>query len=191
MASILRMIAVLSLLCASSGFLLSYLKMTTAGRIEEQVLTYVQGPALAEVFPDAENVPLTERHTFTLPDGRSVTVFPARKDGKLYGVAMENSAPGFGGDISVITGFDASRDALIGIGITTMKETPGIGTQVSDPSFTTQFRGVSLPVALSSGGGSNDAISGATISSTGVVDAVARATEDYETLKEQILSRWQ
>ena len=116
MASILRMIAVLSLLCASSGFLLSYLKMTTAGRIEEQVLTYVQGPALAEVFPDAENVPLTERHAFTLPDGRSVTVFPARKDGKLYGVAMENSAPGFGGDISVITGFDASRDALIGIG---------------------------------------------------------------------------
>lgn len=66
---------------------------------------------------------------------------------------MENSAPGFGGDISVITGFDASRDALIGIGITTMKETPGIGTQVSDPSFTTQFRGVSLPVALSSGRG--------------------------------------
>ena len=57
MASILRMIAVLSLLCASSGFLLSYLKMTTAGRIEEQVLTYVQGPALAEVFPDAETCP--------------------------------------------------------------------------------------------------------------------------------------
>ena len=31
MASIVRMILVLSLLCASSGFILSYLKMTTAG----------------------------------------------------------------------------------------------------------------------------------------------------------------
>ena len=76
MASIVRMILVLSLLCASSGFILSYLKMTTAGRIEEQVLTYVQGPALAQVFPDAENIPLVERHVFTLPDGRNVTVFP-------------------------------------------------------------------------------------------------------------------
>ncbi len=191
MASILRMIAVLSLLCASSGFLLSYLKMTTAGRIEEQVLTYVQGPALATVFPDAENAPLTERYAFTLPDGRNVMVFPARKDGKLYGVAMENSAPGFGGDINVITGFDATRDVLIGIGITTMKETPGIGTQVSNPSFTGQFAGTHLPVALSSNGGSIDAISGATISSTGVVDAVAKATEDYKALKDQILARWQ
>ena len=35
MKSIIRMIAVLSLLCALSGFVLSYLKITTAPRIEE------------------------------------------------------------------------------------------------------------------------------------------------------------
>ncbi len=191
MASIVRMILVLSLLCASSGFILSYLKMTTAGRIEEQVLTYVQGPALAQVFPDAENIPLVERHVFTLPDGRNVTVFPARRGGKLYGVALENSAPGFGGDISVLTGFDATRDALVGIGITTMKETPGIGTQVTNASFTDQFRGAALPVGLSSDGGGIDAISGATISSSGVVGAVAKASQDYAQLKDQILAFWQ
>ena len=57
MASILRMVAVLSLLCASSGFLLSYLKMTTAGRIEEQVLTYVQGLLWPKSFQTPKTCP--------------------------------------------------------------------------------------------------------------------------------------
>lgn len=189
MKSIVRMIAVLSLLCALSGFVLSYLKITTAPRIEEQVLNYVQGPALAHVFPDAENSPLIERHAFTL-DGRDIIVFPAKKDGKLYGVALENSAAGFGGDLGVMVGFDTARDALLGIGITTMKETPGIGTNVAEPSFTNQFRGLGLPVGLSSQGGNVDAVSGATVSSTGAVNAIRKATDDYQALKEQILAQW-
>ena len=55
MADILRMIVVLSALCGLSGFALSYLKMVTAPVIEEQVLTYVQGPAIAGVFTDLDN----------------------------------------------------------------------------------------------------------------------------------------
>ena len=57
MADILRMIVVLSALCGLSGFALSYLKMVTAPVIEEQVLTYVQGPAIAGVFTDIDNQP--------------------------------------------------------------------------------------------------------------------------------------
>ena len=191
MASIIRMIVVLSLLCALSGFVLSYLKITTAPRIEEQTLKYQQGPALARVFPDAQNEPLAERESFTLPDGRSVTVFPAKKDGQLYGVALENSAAGFGGDLGVLVGFDTTRDALLGIGITSMKETPGIGTNVAEPGFTNQFRGLELPVALSSEGGNVDAVSGATVSSTGAVNAIRKADDDYAALKDQILAHWQ
>ena len=178
MKSIIRMIAVLSLLCALSGFVLSYLKITTAPRIEEQVLNYVQGPALTLVFPDAENSPLVERHTFTL-DGRDIIVFPAKKDGKLYGVALENSATGPPPPPRVMVGF-----------VTTMKETPGIGTNVAEPAFTNQFRGLDLPVGLSSQGGNVDAVSGATVSSTGAVNAIRKATDDYQALKEQILAQW-
>lgn len=191
MKSILRMIVVLSVLCAISGFVLSYLKISTAPRIEEQVLNYVQGPALQRVFPDAENAPLTERHRFTLPDGREVMVFPAKKDGRLYGAALENSAAGFGGDLAVMVGFDTSRDALLGIGITTMRETPGIGTNVAEPGFTAQFQGLALPVELSPSGGNVDAVSGATISSIGAVNAIRKATDDYAALKDQILAQWQ
>ena len=189
MKSIIRMIAVLSLLCALSGFVLSYLKITTAPRIEEQVLNYVQGPALARVFPDAENSPLVERHKFNL-DGREIMVFPAKKGGKLYGAALENSAAGFGGDLGVMVGFDTTRDALVGIGITTMKETPGIGSHVADANFTNPFQCLGLPVGLSSQGGNVDAVSGATVSSTGAVNAIRKATDDYQALREQILAQW-
>ena len=55
MLAIIRMIVVLSSICGLSGFALSYLKISTAPRIEEQVLTYVQGPAILKVFADIDN----------------------------------------------------------------------------------------------------------------------------------------
>ena len=93
MLAIIRMIVVLSSICGLSGFALSYLKISTAPRIEEQVLTYVQGPAILKVFADIDNSPIAERKTFTL-DGAKVTVFPGKKDGKLVAVALEHFGKG-------------------------------------------------------------------------------------------------
>ena len=70
-----------------------------------------------------------------------MTVFPGKKDGKLVAVALEHFGKGFGGDVGVMVGYDVNRDTLTGIGITTMKETPGLGTRVADPAFTGQFTG--------------------------------------------------
>ncbi len=190
MRDIMKMLVVLSGICAISGFALSYLKMITAIPIEEQVLTYVQAPALARVFTNVDNSPVTDRKKFTLKDGRSIMVFPAHKSGKLIGVALENSGQGFGGDINVMVGFNTSNDTLVGIGVTTMKETPGIGDVILQPRFTDQFTGKDMNVAMKSQGGSIDAISGATVSSNGTVAAVANAAKDYAELKEQILKTW-
>ena len=178
MLAIIRMIVVLSSICGLSGFALSYLKISTAPRIEEQVLTYVQGPAILKVFADIDNSPIAERKTFTL-DGAKVTVFPGKKDGKLVAVALEHFGKGFGGD------------ALTGIGITTMKETPGLGTRVADPAFTGQFTGKPADARLKSQGGDIDAVSGATISSTGVVTALGNAAKVYAALKPEIVKAWQ
>ena len=57
MLAIIRMIVVLSSICGLSGFALSYLKISTAPRIEEQVLTYVQGPAILRVLPTSTTRP--------------------------------------------------------------------------------------------------------------------------------------
>ena len=190
MKSILQMIVVLSVLCGMAGFCLSYLKMTTAPLIESQALTFVQGPAILEVFKNAENSPIEDRKSFTLADGRSVNVFPCMEGGRLTGVAVEQFGSGYGGDLGVVVGFRIAEDTLAGIGITTMKETAGVGTRVKEPSFLKQFPGKALPVKLRNQGGEIDAISGATVSSNGVIGAVAKAVDVYQELKPLLLETW-
>ncbi len=190
MRDIVKMLVVLSCICGISGFGLSYLKMITAVPIEEQVLTYVQSPALERVFADVDNSPVADRKKFTLEDGREVTVFPARKGGKLVGVALEDKGKGFGGDISVMVGINPANDTLVGVGVTTMKETPGIGDVILAPHFVNQFTGQDMHVKLKKDGGTIDAVSGATVSSAGSVLAVANAAKVYAQLKDQIIKAW-
>jgi len=186
MREIISMIVVLSLISGASGLSLAYLKGMTAKPIEDQVLFYVQGPAIKNVFAGMDNDPLAERKSFDTPDG-PVTVFPAKRGGKLVAVALEAFGGGFGGDIGVIVGFDLEKDTLAGIGVTTLKETPGLGTRVAEPKFQAQFRGLPLDgVGLTGKGGSVDAISGATVSSIGTVTAVSKAVDIYKGLKPQL-----
>ncbi|WP_319543236.1 RnfABCDGE type electron transport complex subunit G [uncultured Pseudodesulfovibrio sp.] len=186
MREIIHMLVVLSVICASSGALLVNLKQSTKDQIEQQVLTYVQGPALLSVLENHDNNPIAERVTI---DG--VTVFPALRDGKLVGVAVETFAPGYSGDIGVMVGFDVQKDELLGIGITTQTETPGLGTRITAPSFVAKFKSHGLEsMNLTSKGGDIDGISGATYSSVGTVDAVRRAIELYQSIKPKISTQW-
>ena len=191
MAEIARMVVVLSLICGLSGFTLAFLRSATARQIEIQVLTYVQKPAIERVFGETENDPLTDRKSFTLPDGKSVTVFPAIRGGRLYGVAIEEFAMGYADDVGVIVGIDTQSSRLIGIGVTTMRETPGLGTLIAEPKFSGQFRGASPDVELRARGGTIDAVAGATVSSVAAVESVRKAVAAYEQLKDEIASAWQ
>ncbi|SKA86696.1 electron transport complex protein RnfG [Paucidesulfovibrio gracilis DSM 16080] len=186
MREMLKMIVVLSLICGLAGLSLASLKKFTAPHIVEQELTFVQGPAIAAVFPTFNNDPVKERHVFTIPDtDQEITVFPAKKDDKLLGVAFETKSRGYGGQIGVMVGFTFDPGTVQGIGVTTMKETPGIGARVAKHGFTGQFRGHELTnLELRSQGGDIDAVSGATISSTASVMAVKKALSIYTALKD-------
>ncbi|SME92073.1 RnfABCDGE type electron transport complex subunit G [Desulfovibrio gilichinskyi] len=186
-----KMIVVLSLLCGLSGFTLATLKDATENKIEEQVMTYVQGPAIDKVLKGFSNSPVKDRKKFEIPGtDKQITVFPAIKDNKLFGVALETSAKGFGGDVGVMVGFNIDKLNLLGIGITTMKETPGIGARVATHGFTDQFNGHSASVELSSKGGTINGIAGATISSTASVEAVKKAINIFNQIKPQINTAW-
>ena len=189
MREILSMIIVLSAICSISGFSLAYLKETTAPLIEVQVLENVQGPAIAQVYPAADNQPVEERKSFEI-DGRKIMIFPYKQAGKLEGVALEGKGGGFGGNIGVMVGFNVNNDTLLGIGVTEMKETPGLGTKVAEPKFANQFKGIDLNVDVKAKGGTIDAISGSTVSSLGTVGAVQAAAKDYQALKNKILETW-
>jgi electron transport complex protein RnfG len=190
MKEMIKMVLVLSLICGLSGLTLASVRQATSERIEEQVMTYVQGPSLTQIFADCDNNPVKDRKTFDLPDG-PVTVFPAMKDGKLLGVAFETFGKGYGGPVGIMVGFDTDGSKLAGIGTTTLKETPGLGMRLVEPEYRDQFRGHSTDsLALSKDGGDITAIAGATISSTGSVAAVNEAIRIFQQIKDKIHTTW-
>jgi len=193
MMEIVRMVVVLSVITGLAGFVLSGLKVWTSPIIEEQVLTNVQGPALKQLFLQSTNDPIADRKTMPKPgsDGETIIVFPAIKDGKLQAVAIEAAGKGYGGDVNVIVGFEVAADKLLGISVTTHKETPGLGSRIQDPAFNKQFKGKDPAKAvLKKDGGDIDSISGATFSSIGTADAVKQAAGWYAALKDTIKTTW-
>ena len=192
MREIIKMIVVLSAICSVSGYVLATLKEATRAPIEEQVLTYVQGPGLLSVLTDNDNDPIADRKKLTVEGLESpITVFPSIKDGKLQAVAMESFGIGYSGNVGVMVGFDVTEDTLVGIGITTQTETPGIGDAMLRPDFKAQFQEHGFDkLAYKPKGGDLDAITGATYSSAGTMEAVQKAVALYGKIKDQILAAW-
>jgi len=192
MREILRMIVVLAIITGVSGLLLAFVNQGTQEQRKAQILKYVKGPAIHDVLSGSENEPLDDLLELKAGAGEEILtdIFPAYKEGKLWAVAFESSGKGFGGDIGVIVGIDVTSDSLVGIGITTHKETPGLGSRVEESGFRIGFKGVSLgqPVKVQADGGGVDAVSGATISSRGVCEAVTQAAGFYQQNKEKILA---
>ncbi len=86
----------------------------------------------------------------------------------LYGACIDLTTIGYGGEMEMLIGLDADN-TILKIEFVTMSETPGLGAKVKQPDFKDQFKGKNSPVIL---GTDVDAITGATISSTAVTNAV-------------------
>jgi electron transport complex protein RnfG len=188
MREMIKMVVVLTILSFFSGGVLAYLRNSTQERIDNQVLEFVKGPAIRAIFEGAGNDPITDR--FTIKDGEvERTIFVGVFEGEPRGVAFETSGKGYGGDVGLMVGIDVKDNKLMGVGVTTHAETPGMGAKAkSDPSFAAQYQDLSLdqPIAVTQDGGSISAISGATITSRAVSSAATDASKIYQKLKSQI-----
>jgi len=188
MREMIKMVIVLTILSCFSGGVLAYLRNSTQDRIDNQVLEFVKGPAVRTIFEGAGNNPIADR--FTIKDGDiQRTFFVGIFEGEPRGVAFETSGKGYGGDVGLMVGIDVKDNKLIGVGVTTHAETPGMGARAkSEPGFVAQFKEMSLekPFKVAQDGGSINAISGATITSRAVSAAATDAEEIYQKLKPQI-----
>jgi electron transport complex protein RnfG len=192
MREMIKMLIVLSVLATLSGGLLAAIYDGTKGRIEVQVLEFVKGPAIRSILEEATNDPIVDR--FQIKDGDvERTFFVGVLDGEPSAVTFETFGKGgYGGDVGLMVGIDTKDDKLIGIGVTTHAETPGMGAKAqTDPSFAAQFRELSLeaPVNVTGDGGSINAISGATLTSRAVCSATNDAVKIYEKLKPQLAEK--
>jgi electron transport complex protein RnfG len=188
MREMIKMVVVLTILSFFSGGVLAYLRNSTQERIDNQVLEFVKGPAVRAIFEGATNDPIKDR--FSIKDGETErTFFVGVFDGEPVGVAFETSGKGYGGDVGLMVGIDVKNNVLMGVGVTTHAETPGMGAKAkSDPSFVSQFKDLALgePFKVTVDGGSINAISGATITSRAVTAAATDAENMYQKLKSQI-----
>ena len=182
---IVRMIVVLTLLGAASGLSLSLTYRVTKERIEVQTIKFVQEPAVKEVLTGYDNDPILDRKTIVVgTDERGNTIeliiFPAKKQGETFAVALEGKGKGFGGSIGVMVGV-GKDGTLLDISITNHSETPGIGSRVTEASFTDEFKDLSIEEELEV-----DGVSGATYSSKGVMGAVNQAIGYVTKFREEI-----
>ena len=185
MRTIIRMMVVLTLIGAASGLCLAAIHQVTAERIEYQLIKFVKEPAVKKVLTGYDNDPILDRTKITVgTDERGnpieLVVFPAKKGGETFAVAIEGRGKGYHGTIGVMVG--VSKDGEItDIGITSHSETPGIGSRVTEEAFTTRFKG--RPVT---GDIQVDGISGATYSSKGVMSAVNEALAHVRKFKQEL-----
>ncbi|UCF91323.1 MAG: RnfABCDGE type electron transport complex subunit G [Desulfobacterales bacterium] len=193
MREMIKMVVVLTILSCVSGGLLAAVRSGTQERIENQVLEYVKGPAVREILQGVSNDPITDRFKLKIGDAEE-SFFVGVYDGAPKVVAFETAGKGYGGDVGLMVGVDVKEDKLVGVGVTTHSETPGMGARAkTDPGFVAQFKGLALtqPFKVNQDGGSINALSGATITSRAVCAAATEAEKLYNELKPQIQAKLQ
>jgi len=139
--------------------------------------------AIRKVVPVFDNEPNTEVYRIATADGKdSLTCYPARENGVLVGTAIETfTMKGFSGLIRLMVGI--TPDGMIySSSVLEQKETPGLGTKMTEPFFKDQFDGKDprvFNIEVKKDGGDVDAITASTITSRAYCDAVQRAWDAY------------
>lgn len=158
-----------------------------AARLERAILQVVPGAVTFE--------------TLYLADGRLASELPPgadpRKLEKIYaafdasgqrkGFAIPASEPGFQDAIDILFGFDPAKPGTLGLAILASRETPGLGDKIEQPAFIDQLKDAKTPLTgVKAGKAQNEEdiemVTGATISSRTVINAMNNAVAKWEPL---------
>ncbi len=171
----------LTIVVCVSVIALSLTNSVTEEKIEEAKKDAVR-EMLREQFPQMKDYGYDDEYEF-------YTVYGENEE--VIGYAYQTEGSGYGGPIEMLvaledTSLTANNTVIRGISIISHQETPGLGAKIEQESFLNQFEGVNAnEVRLAEDGGEIDAISGATISSSTVVNEVQQsALEKAEQIRE-------
>ena len=173
------LVIVLFAICAATALLLGLTNYVTAPFIAANNEKTTQ-EAMAAVLP-ADSYDEVE---YTGGDAMVQAVYKAGDAGYVVEVKPATS---FSGNLTIMVGVD-NTGACSGISITSTGETSGLGSNASKPDFQAQFVGktgevkvtkdggdIDLVYRVSTDDGHIDALTGATITSRGVCEAVTSA----------------
>lgn len=165
---------------------LSAVLLTFVHNITEKPIKAAQERLIAESIKkvaagEFDNDPFAE--SLIIYNGRDqLVLYPARKNGYVTSVIVKSfSNKGFGGRMDVLVSF-LLDGTINGYNVFNHKETPGLGSKVNDKHFKDGIIGLNprrKGFNVKQDGGNIDAVTGATISSRAVVDAIQKAYDGY------------
>jgi len=164
----------LTLVVLMSVSLLLWINSFTSVVVEAQNDAKIKS-VLESIFPD-----LTEFE-------ESGEIFIVYEGDNIAGYTFIATGGGYGGPIDILVGMNPDY-TLREIEVLSHTETPGLGNKIIEEPFTEQFVGLRVDeIVLSRDGGKIDAITGATISSRAVTEAIQdRMVEIIEILSGQV-----
>ena len=166
-----------------AGGLLGWVNDITAEPIA-QANAKTLSDAIAVVVPGFDNNPAEAPETVEV-NGATYKIYKATKGGEPIGAAVESSANGFGGALTVLVGFDNDGN-IIDYSLLSHAETPGLGSKAADwfkkgakGDITGKNPGEAA-LTVSKDGGQIDAITASTITSRAFLLAVNNAYAAYK-----------
>lgn len=187
--------AILGGFCLGFGIVLAVTDRYTVDDIAARALEDRQN-SLKQVMPDDihDNNPVTDTLAMKDDRGRDLTVYRARRGGRVTGVAYEIFGSGYAGEIKLMIGVD-SEGRVLGVRPLAHKETPGLGDKIEEKKgdWILRFTGLSLvqPAIerwkVKKDGGDFDQFAGATITPRGVVGAVKGGLEFFAAHRNELL----
>ena len=176
------MAIVLTAVTVVAGVLLGYVNELTKDPIA-QANAKALSDAIAIVVPGFDNNPAEAPETIEL-NGASYKIYKATKGGEFIGAAVESSANGFGGKLSVLVGFD-KEGKIIDYSLLSHAETPGLGSKAADwfkkgaKGDITGMNPGDKTLTVNKDGGQIDAITASTITTRAFLQAVNNAYAAY------------
>ena len=136
--------------------------------------------AIMEVLPEAA-VAVEEERSVEVEGVTYTYNLAYDQPGNTVGCAINVSALGFGGPISIKVGFDANG-IICNTKVLSQAETPGLGAKCTEEAFSSQFKRfdpAQKTLAVKKDGGDVDAITASTITSRAYTNALATAVKVY------------
>jgi electron transport complex protein RnfG len=111
----------------------------------------------------------------------------AVKGGNTVGYVFETSANGYGGAVSIMTAVNTNGTVKSVAILDVSNETPGLGQNAQKESFYSQYEGKKIDIILVKNSADSkknevDAMTGATITSNAVTEAVNLALEQFDVI---------
>lgn len=182
---IIRPAVMLTVICLVVTALLAGTNLLTKDQIERQKQEAAR-TSRELVLPGVTEF---EEAKTTGAEGEEVGYYIGKNGGEIAGYVFTTTASSYGGQIQVMTGIQADG-AVTGVELLSINDTPGLGMNAQKEDFRAQYHQAipeSGQFSVIKSGDQQDgeimAMTGATITSQGVTDAVNSAIALYQTVK--------